>query len=588
MQPIKRVLSVGAILVSLVLFSGSRTRARGTEVSGNWGGYTFTTLSDPGVPWVAGNPRAVSINNADDIIINGNYQAALPGGGFATRSKGFLRRSNGTLEEISFPLESGQSAPTSINDLGQIAGTMRGVWQNRVYPRSVDGAFVRETDGTYHDVYISLFGIVASSSINNNGQVSVSANDDAPCTYFGLILEPNGARTVVAYPNSCDSFLTGLNDHGIGVGYATPRPGALDEVAFTWRNGQFNVFATSPPFWITQDINNFNQIILNGAIRQPHGQTIQLAFPGATATTAIGLNDKGHVVGAYSDNSGGGAFLAIPEGTLALTPAVATATSGGVHTITATALDSIGLPVPGVTVHFFVNAGPNSGQTGTAITDQFGQAIFNYSDTGGIGKDEIFAIADNVNSNLAFQTWQTPSENQPPACSLNSILAGPKQIQVITQDSGSGLKSIVATAVSNFTTSIPVFAQGTTTAIMVTATKADPAQSSALTLQITDVANNLTSCNFVYQTLFHDTGKPDQISLTVPRTSHLLNIANGTPGVTVIKVSVNGKLFDVLAGLGDGEVRVIDLISAMNPGSNVIKFELNGKPNGTADIVIHD
>ena len=588
MQPIKRVLLVGAVLVSLPLFSASRTRANGTEVSGNWGGYTFTTLSVPGVPWVAGSPRAVSINNTGDIIINGNYQAALPGGGVVTRSKGFLRRSNGTLEEISFPLEAGQSVPTSINDLGQIAGTMRGVWQNRVYPRPVDGAFVRETDGTYHDVYISLFGVVATSSINNNGQVSVSTNDDAPCTYFGLILEPNSARTVVTYPNSCDSFLTDLNDHGIGVGYATPLPGALNEVAFTWRNGQFNVFATSPPFWITQDINNLNQIILNGAIRQPDGRTIQLAFPGATATTAIGLNDKGHVVGSYSDNSGGGAFLAIPEGTLALTPAVATAISGGVHTLTATALDSIGLPVPGVTVHFFVNAGPNSGQTGTGVTDQFGQAIFNYSDTGGIGKDEIFAIADNVNSNLAFQTWQTPPENQPPTCSLTSIMSGTKQIQVTAQDSGSGLKSIVATAASNFTTSVPVFTQGTTSAVVVTATKVNSAQSSALSLRITDVANNVTSCNFIYQTLLRGAGKPEQVSLTVPRSSYLLQIANGTPGVTVIKVSVNGRLFDVLGGLGDAEVRVIDLNSAMKPGSNVIEFELNGKPNGTADIVIHD
>jgi len=51
---------------------------------------------------------------------------------------------------------------------------------------------------------------------------------------------------------------------------------------------------------------------------------------------------------------------------------------------------------------------------------------------------------------------------------------------------------------------------------------------------------------------------------------------------------VNGRLFDVLGGLGDAEVRVIDLNSAMKPGSNVIEFELNGKPNGTADIVIHD
>jgi hypothetical protein len=589
MQPIKPALLVAAVLLLLLLLPGSRIQANEIEASGNWGGYTFTTLPVPGVPWIAGSPRAVSINNAGDIIINGSYQVSIPDFGLVTRSKGFLRRSDGTLEEISFPLEAGQSVPTSINDRGQIAGIMRGVWPNRVYPRSVDGAFVRETDGTYHDVYIALFGVVESSSINNNGQVSLSANDDAPCTYFGLILEPNGTRTFVVYPDSCDTHLTGLNDHGNGVGWATPRQGTLaNEVAFIWRSGQFNVFAQSPPFLITQDINNFNQIILNGAVLQPDGRTIQLAFPGATTTSAIGMNDKGHVVGFYSGASSSGAFLAIPEGTLTLAPAVATAVTGGVHTITATALDSIGLPVPGVTVHFFVNAGPNSGRTGTAVTNQFGQAIFNYADTGGTGKDEIFAIADNVNSNLAFQTWQTPPESQPPACALTSISTNPKQIQVTTQDSGSGLKAIVVTKRINFTTSIPVFAQGTTAPVMVTATKIDAAQSSTLALQVTDLANNVTTCNFVNQTVLRDSAKPDQVSLTVPGDDHLLHVANGTPGITGIKVLVNGNLFDTLGGLKDGEIRVIDLAAAMKPGNNVITLESIGKPNGTAEIVIHD
>lgn len=74
------------------------------------------------------------------------------------------------------------------------------------------------------------------------------------------------------------------------------------------------------------------------------------------------------------------------------------------HTVTATVVDGQSIPIPGASVNFSVTSGPNSGVTGSAITNVSGQATFTYAGSGGLGTDQI-------------QACFLPSPTAPPVCS---------------------------------------------------------------------------------------------------------------------------------------------------------------------------
>jgi len=71
----------------------------------------------------------------------------------------------------------------------------------------------------------------------------------------------------------------------------------------------------------------------------------------------------------------------VKTGTLTLSPATNTLTVGQSVTETATLLDGGGDGLPNATVNFTVTSGPDAGQSGSAITDNTGQASFTYTDT---------------------------------------------------------------------------------------------------------------------------------------------------------------------------------------------------------------
>src|SRR6185436_4193072 len=82
---------------------------------------------------------------------------------------------------------------------------------------------------------------------------------------------------------------------------------------------------------------------------------------------------------------------------------------GANFTVTATLQDALGSPVTGRTVTFTVNAGPDAGVTGTAITDGTGHASFTYTGAAA-GMDEILAsFVDSQNhtqtSNTVLKRW---------------------------------------------------------------------------------------------------------------------------------------------------------------------------------------
>ena len=84
-------------------------------------------------------------------------------------------------------------------------------------------------------------------------------------------------------------------------------------------------------------------------------------------------------------------------------------------------------------------------------------------------------------------------------------------------------------------------------------------------------------------------GRPATATFSgLPRAESKVQVLNGTPGIRNLLVTVNGVRFR-LAGLRDGEERSLDVSSAMRPGDgNVIALAAEGKPGGSATVVIHD
>lgn len=185
---------------------------------------------------------------------------------------------------------------------------------------------------------------------------------------------------------------------------------------------------------------------------------------------------------------------------------------------------------------------------------------------------------------------------------MGTNAAGQKYVQVTVQDTGSGLSTVTITTltnsigqVGNYATRITLvpttvsITDHTTAPIIVTATKLDQRLGSQLGLQLTDVAGNVTRCDPQDVTLERLTGRPVASVLTgVSRAEHFVEVSNGTPGLAHLRIRVNDDVFRVL-GLDDGEVRQVNVESAMEPGDqNVVELTPLGPPGGTAWVLLSD
>jgi hypothetical protein len=184
-------------------------------------------------------------------------------------------------------------------------------------------------------------------------------------------------------------------------------------------------------------------------------------------------------------------------------------------------------------------------------------------------------------------------DNTPPTCALTGVIDGPpKQIQITVQDSDGGLKAppdgIVVTSAVNATVSIPSYAAGTTSPVVVTATKIDQTQGSSVGLQITDVGGNVTTCDPAVLNVNRTTGKPGSMTAHgVARSEGKVHIYNGNPGVTTLRLNVNGQVFQI-ANLAAGQQATLDISAALAAGSNSVTLTAAGQPGGGVIVLIAD
>jgi hypothetical protein len=278
---------------------------------------------------------------------------------------------------------------------------------------------------------------------------------------------------------------------------------------------------------------------------------------------------------------------------ISLTPLTASDTVGGTQKMTATTTYG-GSVVAGTTVTFTVVAGPDNGQTGTGVTNASGQAVFTLKNSpAATGTDFVKASFTDPGGIPEFSgnaqiTWNPVKDTTPPSCQLTGTVAGPpKQIIITVKDTGSGLESVVVTQHVNSTVSVPSFTSGTTSAEKVTATKLDQSESSDVTLKVTDVAGNVTSCDPVDMTLTDNGIRGEHTFTRIPNTEHFIELSAGLVKVDKVDILVNGKLFrEVSPGFN---IESVDVARAMKYGhDNVITIWAYGARGGQLRVLIHD
>jgi hypothetical protein len=174
-------------------------------------------------------------------------------------------------------------------------------------------------------------------------------------------------------------------------------------------------------------------------------------------------------------------------------------------------------------------------------------------------------------------------------CPARVVAGPPTQLVVTIQDTDTGLASIVVTQSDNADTPVPPFAVGTNNPVTVTATKIDQSRSAHVTIQVTDLAGNVVTCDPIITLVQRSTTvDPQNTRVRVPQAENKIQIMNGAPGLRTVNALVNGVTFKA-TGLRNGEVRTIDVSSAMRPGSkNVIYLKAHGPRGGSATVAISD
>jgi len=321
--------------------------------------------------------------------------------------------------------------------------------------------------------------------------------------------------------------------------------------------------------------------------------------------------------------------------------------SSGSTTITKTAVVlSNGVPVVGTTVTFTIT-GPDAGQNGTAITDASGTATFTITAPSGCSaSDSVVATATinggTVTSNTANATFSGPASGSfcstatSPTVTLATVAPGPPKQVVFSVQSPGGLTSVVVDTppTTNATVPNPTFDNGTTLAVGVTATKTDQSARAVVELTVIDLCGHTTVFDPVSATITIPASKsrPDAEASNfnhrevarfdaeasnfnhrevarfhaeefnfshwerarfdgIGRTEGMVLLqnntaANGTPGVELLVISVNGSEFST--HLSDGETKKIDISSALFHGANTVRVAAFGHPKSSVDLTIFD
>jgi uncharacterized repeat protein (TIGR01451 family) len=185
----------------------------------------------------------------------------------------------------------------------------------------------------------------------------------------------------------------------------------------------------------------------------------------------------------------------------------------------------------------------------------------------------------------------TPSDTTAPSCTLSGMgvnSQGQKYLQITVQDTGSGLQTVLVTASTNASVSIPSITPGTTDPLVVVATKINQAQGAEVALQVGDVAGNVTNCDAAFTALLRQASSAGwQVLSGLGPTEGLVTIVNGNPGLSHVLLIVDGQPV-ISPTLSNGETRTINVVPLLKGTSNTILLRGIGPTGATANVLVSD
>jgi probable HAF family extracellular repeat protein len=237
---------------------------------------TYTQIDVPG----SSNTYCWGIDTAGDVV--GYYLDASSGAYY-----GYVL-SNGNYTTIQYQGELTTSTfLRGINDVGQMVGN------------TDEAAFSYDSlSGTFTTLPMYNNALTYPSAINNAGVIVSNSYGDIGVKLVG------STYTKILPPTSPDSWVQGITAGGGIVGFAF----ANNQVfSFSYHAGKYKEVLRPYTGFEIYGISSSGKSIVgygnqNGFLYQD-GTMQTLAFPGATATYATGVNEAGEVVGWFIDSS---------------------------------------------------------------------------------------------------------------------------------------------------------------------------------------------------------------------------------------------------------------------------------------------
>jgi hypothetical protein len=260
------------------------------------------------------------------VYRNGRYQSLRPGlADGSTRAFG-INDSHEVVGDLlgkdgyrhGFVLADGKYTQYDLA-LGSASTSIFGVNNGGAFVGTVGSEGFVNIGGTVTEFYGSGTDLTYANAINNSNQV-VGQYQDSNSNWHGFSFDVStGVATPINYPGATQTVAVGINDAGVISGWYQigEGPNQGQYVSFVEANG---IFETVDFFNNTNGINNAGSFVGSYAFGQsgePIFQTYgylatprpiqivtEISVPNATSTSLYGVNNRGEMVGSYTDTSG--------------------------------------------------------------------------------------------------------------------------------------------------------------------------------------------------------------------------------------------------------------------------------------------
>jgi hypothetical protein len=183
----------------------------------------------------------------------------------------------------------------------------------------------------------------------------------------------------------------------------------------------------------------------------------------------------------------------------------------------------------------------------------------------------------------------------PPAVMVGTLALNPPkglQIPLLIHDLASGLAGIQVDFANSQNISQVIadpFQPGTQQPVPARVFLVNPDLPARLRLRVTDRAANLYAWNLFAMPLLGGGANPASTAVpwALPAEQHWVTLFNGTPGLTSLRITVNGKPLDV-TGLKAGEVRKLSLAPLTQDGGNQVALTPLGPSGSRAHVMFYE